>query len=117
MDQENMAKYLLVLGTASTLGLVLVFLTQEPEHLQSRLLFFCLLFLSLISIFALIAHYLNLRFPHNPATTRPLAQSSVLAAVIVIAAVLKTMQALGTVNVLLLVGLFVVGELTLLSRR
>lgn len=112
-----MAKYLLVLGTASTLGLVLVFLTQEPEHLQSRLLFFCLLFLSLISIFALIAHYLNLRFPHNPATTRPLAQSSVLAAVIVIAAVLKTVQALGTVNVLLLVGLFVVGELTLLSRR
>ncbi len=112
-----MAKYLLVLGTASTLALAFVFLTQEPEHLQSRVLFFGLLFLTLLSIFTLITHYLNLKFPGNRGTTSPLVQGSALAGVIVIAAVLKTMQALNTANLLLLLGLLVVGEITLLSRR
>ena len=110
-------KYLLLLGTASTLGLVLVFLTQEPEHLQSRALFFGLLFLSLLSIFTLFAEYLSLKFPGNPVTTSPLAQGGVLAGVIVIAVVLKTVQALNMVNLLLLLGVLAVGEITLLSRR
>ena len=113
-----MSRLLASLAVGGGAGWLYVVWARCPEELSSQVFFFTPPFLTLFALFALLAGWINRRLARSAEnTTHPLPQGGLWAAVVLLAAVPRSVQALNLWHGLLLVGLVVATEAALLGRR